>query len=341
MSFSGMQSTSDLFRIDSAFEKSHRLALNSNKRLNQLGALSRKIADANAKIAATNERIANAAETQNAIGQAQLAEAQRQTKLAERQLAIAELQNFERERQVELKQAAFEINEVLDRVAGEEPVLRYFVLRQQKSAVLDVGLNAASLDEISDKNYVRDVLNRLLQTFENAEREVGVEFINDLNIYEESIVELDKLNSEIDVFRNDYKIINKVEKKRFTFLDFAIFTLYPLKAAIDHDIEQRKKDGKQVSPAGCLHVFFVPCWALIIYFLSWKVFIVSFLIGILFKYADPNYNYDRAAKNGGIFKPGILGIKYITKDYFDEVQVRSAHIAERIDKFEQRYKSYI
>jgi hypothetical protein len=137
-----------------------------------------------AQIAAANEKLLGLqAETLN--------EATKQTAIMESQLQIAQINELEKNRQNEIKQAAFSVEQrIIDISTHPSKVAKYFYYKDQLNQIDLVGLTPDSPNEISDKKYVRDILSKLQSEISSVNAELSAKEVNDVEAYYQNIIEL-------------------------------------------------------------------------------------------------------------------------------------------------------
>lgn len=179
-------------------EASKQIALNSqitNDELKKLNSTTTEIAAANAALVAIQSDALN--------------ESTKQTALLDAQLQIAKINELEKNRQTLIKQAAFSVEQKVEEILKiAAPVSQYFYLRDQLNQVEIVQLSADSPNEIADKKYVKEVLNKLNDSFSDAKSKLNPKQISDVDSYYENInklaiakFDLQDVLAEIDGFK--------------------------------------------------------------------------------------------------------------------------------------------
>lgn len=202
-----------------AAEASKQIALNSqitNDELKKLNSTTREIAAANAALVAIQSDALN--------------ESTKQTALLDAQLQIAKINELEKNRQTLIKQAAFSVEQKVEGILKmAAPVSQYFYLRDQLNQVEIVQLSADSPNEIADKKYVKEVLNKLNDSFSDAKSKLNSKQLSDVDSYYENInklaiakFDLQDVLSEIDRFKLS-RVPSKALSVLFAFLHLRFF----------------------------------------------------------------------------------------------------------------------
>lgn len=127
-----------------------------------------------------------------------LDEASRQTNLIEAQLHISKIAELEKNRQIELKQAAFAINEEVENILTFTSQEKQYVhLRFQQMQVDAVGLSPSEAQEISDKNYIKDVVGKINKGVEGLESKLAPQIIQETNNFFSALIEAGELQYEL------------------------------------------------------------------------------------------------------------------------------------------------
>lgn len=114
------------------------------------------------KLNASSQAIATATANLAAIQAKQAEESQRQTAIMEAQLEVAKIAELERNRQNQIKQAAFSVDEKLSEIGNyDSNIKKYFFYKDQLNQVDYVNLTPDTPNEINDKKYVKEVLDKL------------------------------------------------------------------------------------------------------------------------------------------------------------------------------------
>jgi len=100
------------------------------------------------------------------------------------QTLIAVINNLEKQKQKQIKQAAFSLEEDILRIEKNEPFIKQFFLCLNISNQISiVGLKASDPDEIEDKVYLRNVLQKINSVLENAKSNLAKIEIEDVESY--------------------------------------------------------------------------------------------------------------------------------------------------------------
>lgn len=236
------------------------IAKRSLATLNKLQQTNDEIARSNRAIEAYSERIAAAAERQNDISERQLAEAERQTAISQQQLELAKVAELERRRQIEIKQAAFALNEAVKDGASSSDAAYFMALKFQKLILQDVGLSADEAHEIADKEYVKGALLALDDALSEVGKRLGEEADADFDRYLSLKGSIDDMKSEIErltaLVSGNFNT-SEGEAERALSLGFILkCTFLPFVFVADAVVQKAKDDGKKpISRVGALIVF--------------------------------------------------------------------------------------
>lgn len=150
----------------------------------------------NLDIAASNRRI-------EAIHRNTLNEAKRQTAVLELQLEETKLAKLEKNRQQQLKQAAFSLNKEIEVLKACRIVPRLILAKRLNSDVAAVGLAATELHEISDKEYADTVLNKLQEFKFSTEKEISESDKVRVVDFQTGLEELGSLARQVGISQNE------------------------------------------------------------------------------------------------------------------------------------------
>lgn len=136
------------------------------------------------KLSATTQQIAAASAALVTIQTEALKESNKQTAILDAQLQIAKINELEKTRQNQIKQAAFSVGQKIDEISKEpSEVRRYFFLKDELYQVEIVGLTSDAPNEISDKQFVKDVLTRLSNDINLVKSMLSKEQARDVDMY--------------------------------------------------------------------------------------------------------------------------------------------------------------
>jgi len=172
----------------------------------------KKLNQTNANIEALNAELVQ-------IQSSALEESNRQTKLLEAQLHITRIAELERNRQVELKQAAYAINEsLLDILKMSSPEQQFAHLWMQKVQIELVGLSPSNAVEIADKNYIKDVMERVESSIKMMIQKIDPKFIRENEIFfskKETISSLDYEAAMLRESLGNYEVMQRPSKGKW------------------------------------------------------------------------------------------------------------------------------
>jgi hypothetical protein len=173
----------------------------SNNELRKLNQTSEAIAAANAALVALQTQAVN--------------EAGKQTALLDAQLQISKINDLEKNRQNQLKQAAFSIDQKIKKITLESNVLaRFFLLRDEYQQVGLVGLTADAPNEIADKQYVSEVLNSLDKAMSDAKSSLSELQVEDVEKYYAYSDELAEANGLVTYYKDSLSGFSLPEKQK-------------------------------------------------------------------------------------------------------------------------------
>jgi hypothetical protein len=157
----------------------------TNNELQKLNQTSAAIAAANAALISIQSKALN--------------ESSKQTALLNSQLEIAKINELERNRQNQIKQAAFSVDEKIKYINHFYSGMgRYFHLKNEAIQIGLAGLTSDAPNEITDKQYVRDVLKNLEESLGSAKSLLNLSHQRDVDIYYSYIEEYENAQNEIE-----------------------------------------------------------------------------------------------------------------------------------------------
>lgn len=135
-----------------------------------------------------------------------LNESTKQTAILNTQLQITKIKELERNRQNQIKQAAFSLSKRVEEISKvNSVVLKHLYFLDELNQVELVGLTTDVPNEINDKQYVHDVLSELEKLTSENKKLLSEEEMIEVNNYFSNINELDYTN----YLKN--KLINNLE----------------------------------------------------------------------------------------------------------------------------------
>ena len=156
-------------KSNSLLSAGNRLAGITNTELKKLNHTSSQILEANRALVGIQSLALN--------------ESTKQTSLLEAQLQIAKIADLEKNKQNQIKQAAYSVGDKVKSYATYSGIKKYFLLQVQSNEVLGVGLTADLPNEINDKHYVKEVLDLLNSEISSSKNEVSSVEIDDVEKY--------------------------------------------------------------------------------------------------------------------------------------------------------------
>lgn len=205
---------------------SNLLARQTQKTLSQLGKTTAEIARSQRAIEQHTARIAAATERQNDISLRQLAEAERQTAISEQQLEMAKVADLERRFQIELKQAAYALNEALSTPHTDSPIQRLYNLHVSKGVLSEIGVSPDAAHEIADKEYVRDALRKLDDEYNAIVLSLGDNVQNALENYVNAKNSLSAIDRQLASL--NFGDGNASDPGTFSFKNVLLKSFYPI-----------------------------------------------------------------------------------------------------------------
>ena len=132
----------------------------------------------------TSQQIAKAQEELVRIQTIALDESNKQTSLLNSQLQIAKISELEKNRQNQIKQAAFSVDQQIISISEKSSnVEKYYLFKDQLNQIDIVQLTPDAPNEISDKQYVREILKKLDDSIKNVKSNLSTEEISDVDNY--------------------------------------------------------------------------------------------------------------------------------------------------------------
>jgi len=184
----------------------------------QLKNLNKSIQVTNAKLSElnqTSELIAKANEELVRIQTQALDESNKQTSLLDAQLQIANINELEKNRQNQIKQAAFSIEQQIELInANNSNFKKYFLFADQLNQINIVGLTPNAPNEISDKQYVRETLQKFDESLPVVKSNLSSDEIKQIDEY---YINLTNLSNSIEL-KNEYsyQISLLIEPEKYT-----------------------------------------------------------------------------------------------------------------------------
>jgi hypothetical protein len=206
-------STADEIRQHQRAMERHAGATNSE--LRKLGKTFDEVKGVQSRIAAGQDKIAQLSQQQVQLQQAMLDVQRRQLAVQEQTLVVTQLQleqsqiqtalqqlsMLQRQRQRELKEAAFSIRKRLDSLKShDDPLRSWVVLALEMRDADSAGLEASELEEIADKEYVQEVRRELNAATEESRARMSegdISLIEALLSYAELSSLRDSLRTEL------------------------------------------------------------------------------------------------------------------------------------------------
>jgi hypothetical protein len=172
-----------------AAKQNAKFAALSNDELVKLNRTAEAIATANAQLVAMQSQAID--------------EASKQTALLDAQLQISKIGELEKNRQIQIKQAAFSVEQKIKKFTSEQNIFtRYFHLKDQDQQVSLVSLTADAPNEIADKKYVSEILSGLNQAINEAKTNLSKLQIEDVEKYYKYSNELAEANGLASYYSN-------------------------------------------------------------------------------------------------------------------------------------------
>lgn len=179
----------------------------ATKELKKLNATSKEIAAANAALV----KIQDQALEQGA-----------------RQLQIEKIRELEKNRQNELKQAAFSVEQkIIEITNNPSKVAQYFYLKEVLNEIDLVGLTPEAPNEIIDKQYVRDVLTKLHNVVNQVKASIAEHEIRDVDSHEDYTIELSEVKELRASLNSQLAQLKKPSPPKNIYLEIVLQILYP------------------------------------------------------------------------------------------------------------------
>jgi hypothetical protein len=179
----------------------------------------------------TSQQIAKAQEELVRIQTIALDESNKQTSLLNSQLQIAKINELEKNRQNQIKQAAFSVDQQIISISEKSSnVEKYYLFKDQLNQIDIVQLTADAPNEISDKQYVREILKKLDDSIKDVKSNLSTEEIFDVdNYYINSTRLADSLDRKNDCVAQISSLIEpKLVSKLVLFLTSIFMPAFPL-----------------------------------------------------------------------------------------------------------------
>jgi hypothetical protein len=184
----------------------------------QLKNLNKSSQVTNAKLSELNQTsklIAKANEELVRIQTQALDESNKQTSLLDAQLQIANINELEKNRQNQIKQAAFSIEQQIELINQDNSNFKkYFLFVDQLNQINIVGLTPNAPNEISDKQYVRETLKKFDEALFVVKSNLSFDEIKQVDEY---YINLTNLSNSIDLKSEYlYQISLLIEPEKYT-----------------------------------------------------------------------------------------------------------------------------
>jgi hypothetical protein len=184
----------------------------------QLNNLNKSSQVTNAKLSELNQTsklIAKANEELVRIQTQALDESNRQTSLLDAQLQIANINELEKNRQNQIKQAAFSIEQQIELInVNNSNFKKYFLFADQLNQINIVGLTPNAPNEISDKQYVRETLKKFDESLSVVKSNLTSDEIKQVDEY---YINLTNLSNSIDLKSEYlYQVSLLIEPEKYT-----------------------------------------------------------------------------------------------------------------------------
>jgi hypothetical protein len=184
----------------------------------QLKNLNKSSQVTNAKLSELNQTsklIAKANEELVRIQTQALDESNRQTSLLDAQLQIANINELEKNRQNQIKQAAFSIEQQIELInVNNSNFKKYFLFADQLNQINIVGLTPNAPNEISDKQYVRETLKKFDESLSVVKSNLTSDEIKQVDEY---YINLTNLSNSIDLKSEYlYQVSLLIEPEKYT-----------------------------------------------------------------------------------------------------------------------------
>jgi len=184
----------------------------------QLKNLNKSSQVTNAKLSELNQTsklIAKANEELVRIQTQALDESNRQTSLLDAQLQIANINELEKNRQNQIKQAAFSIEQQIELInVNNSNFKKYFLFADQLNQINIVGLTPNAPNEISDKQYVRETLKKFDESLSVVKSNLSSDEIKQVDEY---YINLTNLSNSIDLKSEYlYQVSLLIEPEKYT-----------------------------------------------------------------------------------------------------------------------------
>lgn len=138
-----------------------------------------------------------------------LNESTKQTAILNTQLQITKIKELERNRQNQIKQAAFSLSKRVEEISKINSfVLKHLYFLDELNQVELVGLTTDAPNEINDKQYVHDVLSELEKLTSENQKLLSEAEIIEVNSYFSNINELDYTNYLKNKLINTQEAVN-------------------------------------------------------------------------------------------------------------------------------------
>lgn len=179
----------------------------------------------------TSQQIAKAQEELVRIQSIALDESSKQTSLLNSQLQISKISELEKNRQNQIKQAAFSVDQQIISISEKSSnVEKYYLFKDQLNQIDIVQLTADAPNEISDKQYVREILKKLDDSIKDVKSNLSTEEISDVdNYYVNSTILADSLDHKADCLAQISSLIEpKLVSNLVLFLKSILMPAFPL-----------------------------------------------------------------------------------------------------------------
>lgn len=241
-----------------------------------------------------------------------LVEGTRQTAILNTQLQIAKINELEKNRQNQVKQAAFALLKRLEEISKiNSVVLKHLYFLEESNQVKLVGLTAEVPNEINDKQYVHDVLFELERLILENNSLLSNEEINEINNYLSNIIELN----------NSIKIRNNLLKKELPKNTSSIFWGW-LKKVFSPNFNNNK--NLNAIFIVLYYIYFIP---FMLAYIILMLIIIEFIIGMTIKIVFYKKN-----------KIKLMNLNASKKIELDNLNLKISELENSINLFKNKYQ---
>lgn len=241
-----------------------------------------------------------------------LVEGTRQTAILNTQLQIAKINELEKNRQNQVKQAAFALLKRLEEISKmNSVVLKHLYFLEESNQVKLVGLTAEVPNEINDKQYVHDVLFELERLILENNSLLSNDEINEINSYLSNIIELN----------NSIKIRNNLLKKELPKNTSSIFWGW-LKKVFSPNFNNNK--NLNAIFIVLYYIYFIP---FMLAYIILILIIIEFIIGMTIKIVFYKKN-----------KIKLMNLNASKKIELDNLNLKISELENSINLFKNKYQ---